>query len=154
MIHNLKMRQMQDADLARIMEIETLVYPFPWTLPLFKDCLRVGYTAEIIALEQIIAYGLMSIAASEAQILNVSVHPKWQGSGHGRQMLERLLDIANQKGVQSVFLEVRVSNQAAIHLYDKIGFKQIGVRRAYYRNGDKGREDALVLAMKMITDNR
>ena len=154
MRHNLKMRQMQEADLVRIMEIEALAYPFPWTLQLFKDCLHVGYTAEIIAFEQIISYGLMSIAAGEAQILNVSVHPKWQSSGYGRQMLERLLDIANQKGVQSVFLEVRVSNQAAIHLYDKIGFKQIGVRRAYYRNGDKGREDALVLAMEMITDNK
>ncbi len=154
MINNFKMRPLQDADLARIMEIETLVYPFPWTLPLFQDCLRVGYTAEIIALEQIIAYGLMSIAADEAQILNICVHPKWQGLGYGRQMLERLLDIANQKGVQSVFLEVRISNQAAINLYDKIGFKQIGVRRAYYRNGDNGREDALVLAMDMITDNR
>ena len=49
---------------------------------------------------------------------------------------------------------MRISNQAAINLYDKIGFKQIGVRRAYYRNGDNGREDALGLAMDMITDNR
>jgi len=154
MRHNLQMRPMQAADLARIMDIEMLAYPFPWTLSLFKDCLRVGYTAEILAFEQIIAYGLMSIAAGEAQILNLCVDPKWQSCGYGRQMLERLLDIANLKGVQSVFLEVRISNQAAIHLYDKIGFKQIGVRRAYYRNGDKEREDALVLAMEMISDNR
>jgi ribosomal-protein-alanine N-acetyltransferase len=154
MNYNLKMRSMQAADLARILEIENLAYSFPWTLSLFKDCLRFGYTAEVLVLEQIIAYGFMSIAADEAQILNIGVHPKWQGCGYGGQMLERLLDIANLKGVQSVFLEVRISNQTAIHLYDKIGFKQIGIRRDYYRNGDKGREDALVLAMEMISDNR
>ncbi len=148
------MRPLQTADLARIVEIENLAYSFPWKLSLFKDCLRVGYTAEVLVLKkQIMAYGFMSIAADEAQILNLCVHPKWQGCGYGRQMLEHLLDIANLKGVQSVFLEVRASNQAAIHLYDKIGFKQIGIRRAYYRNGDHEREDALVLAMNMISEN-
>jgi ribosomal-protein-alanine N-acetyltransferase len=152
-MNNLQMRSMQVTDLVRVMDIETLAYPFPWSLSLFKDCLRVGYTAEVLALEQIIAYGFMSIAASEAQILNLCVDPKWHGSGYGLQMLEHLLDIANQKGVQSVFLEVRISNQAAIHLYDKIGFKQIGIRKAYYRNGNQERENALILAMDMISDN-
>jgi ribosomal-protein-alanine N-acetyltransferase len=146
-----QMRPMQEADLPRVMEIEGAAYPFPWTLRLFKDCLQVGYNVQVLELEQkIMGYGLMSVAAGEAQILNLCVHPDWQGCGYGRYILEHLLDMARQKEVKSVFLEVRLSNEAAFHLYHQAGFNQIGERKRYYPNGDKGREDALILAMDFL----
>jgi len=146
---NAVLRPMQENDLPRVMEIERAAYPFPWTLRLFKDCLRMGYNASVLELEHLIGYGLMSVAAGEAQILNLCVHPDWQGCGYGRYLLEHLLDLARQKEVKSVFLEVRFSNEAAIHLYHQTGFNQIGVRKRYYPNGEKGREDALIFAMEL-----
>ena len=63
----------------------------------------------------------------------------------GRKMLHKLLQVAESKQVDSIFLEVRESNDAAIHLYDKEGFNRLGIRKAYYPAKD-GREDALVFA--------
>ena len=146
---NAILRPMQENDLPKVMQIEKAAYPFPWTLRLFKDCLQVGYTASVLELEHLIAYGLMSIAADEAQILNLCVHPDWQTCGYGRYLLKHLLKLAKQKRAKSVFLEVRPSNEAAIHLYHQTGFNQIGVRKRYYPNGDKGREDALIFAMEL-----
>lgn len=147
-----QLRPMQEADLPRVIEIERAAYPFPWTLRLFHDCLRVDYNAKVLELELMIGYGIMSVAAGEAQILNLCIHPDWQACGYGRQILEHLLDIARQKEVISVFLEVRSSNETAIHLYHKTGFNQIGVRNGYYPNGDKGREDAHIMAMDLSTE--
>ena len=87
----------------------------------------------------------MSVAASEANILNLSVHPEMQGHGLGRKLLERMLTIACQQNADSAFLEMRASNRAASALYDAMGFNEIGLRRNYYPAKD-GREDAILYA--------
>lgn len=139
-------RPMVFDDVPRIMEIEQRIYRHPWTAGIFRDCIRVGYACVVYQQdEQIQAYGLVSIAANEAHILNICVAPEYQGQGLGRKMLYKLLDIAEEKGVDSVFLEVRRSNQVAVQLYQQEGFNRIGVRRDYYP-AEQGREDALVFA--------
>jgi ribosomal-protein-alanine N-acetyltransferase len=90
-------------------------------------------------------YSIMSIAAAEAHVLNLCVHPSAQGMGFGRRMLNALLLKAEDSEVEKVFLEVRPSNEAALHLYRSVGFAQIGVRPAYYQ-AEHGREDAVILA--------
>ena len=147
---SIQLRPMQEADLPSVMEIEKAAYNFPWTQSIFKDCLRVGYSAIVLEIyDSIVGYGIISVAVGEAHILNLCIHPELQRCGYGRRILKRLLAIAQQKGAQSVFLEVRPSNQAAILLYHKMGFNQIGVRKKYYLYGDKGREDGLIFALEL-----
>jgi len=139
-------RPMLFDDVPRIMEIEVASYDHPWTAGIFRDCIRVGYNCWVYEINhQIQAYGLISVAANEAHILNICVSGEYRGQGVGRKMLHKLLQVAESKQVDSIFLEVRESNDAAIHLYDKEGFNRLGIRKAYYPAKD-GREDALVFA--------
>ena len=139
-------RPMLFEDVPRVMEIETSVYASPWTAGIFRDCIRVGYRCFVYEQDGVIqSYGLISIAAGEAHVLNICVAKECQGQGIGKKMLYKLIDTAEEKGVDSVFLEVRESNLVAIQLYEQEGFNRIGVRKNYYPSED-GREDALVFA--------
>jgi len=143
-------RPMQYIDLSTVMEIETIAYPFPWTLQNFKDRLRMGYIAKVLELDdKLTGYGIISVAADEAQILNICVHPNQQRHGYGQLILKYLLGLASFQAAKSVFLEVRISNQTAINLYQKNGFNQIALCKDYYPNGKKGREDALIFALEI-----
>lgn len=142
----LRMRPMLDTDVSAVMAVEEAAYPHPWTSGIFQDCLRVGYCCWVAELDEtIVTYGVSSVVAGECHVLNVCVHPQWQGRGFGRKMLNRMLGIARQHHADTAFLEVRVSNRAAIELYLSEGFNEIGLRRNYYPNGE-GREDALLFA--------
>ena len=145
-----QLRAMQMTDLPNVMAIEEAAYPFPWTLSIFENGLRVGYTARVLeADKQLIGYGLMSTGAGEAHILNLCVHPNWQHAGHGKHLFKHLLSLAKQEDIQTVFLEVRFSNEIAIKLYDQLGFNQIGIRKNYYPNGKQKRENALMFALEL-----
>lgn len=146
----LHMRPMQEGDLEEVMAIERLAYPFPWTLGIFRDCLRVGYCCWVCTRAgRIIGYGVMSVAAGEAHILNVCVMPDLQGQGLGRRLMRRLITLAGGHGADTVFLEVRASNRKALHLYLDLGFNEIGLRRGYYPL-EKGHEDAVVMALSLM----
>jgi ribosomal-protein-alanine N-acetyltransferase len=143
------LRNMQETDLTDVIAIETLAYPFPWTLNIFRDCLRVGYSSGVLTRDdEVVGYGLMSVGAGEAHILNLCVHPSYQRRGYGRCMLEFLLEMANQRGAEAIFLEVRPSNTAAHQLYLQAGFSQVGVRQNYYP-AHQGREAALILTRSL-----
>ena len=140
-------------DVPDIMVIEEQIYEQPWTEGIFRDCIRVGYFGWVYEVENTIqAYGLISIAANEAHILNLCVAPAFQGQGLGKNMLNKLLDTAEAYKVQSVFLEVRISNDIAINLYDSMGFNQLGVRKDYYPDKN-GKEDALVFGKELIIED-
>ena len=142
-------RPMMEEDLPQIAATERASYAFPWSENIFRDCLRVGYTCRALDLEgQIIGYGVMSLGAGEAHILNVCVRNEFRNLGFGRRLLEHLLERAGASGVGEAFLEVRPSNLAAIRLYQHLGFEQIGIRRGYYQAPD-GREDAIVLKREL-----
>jgi ribosomal-protein-alanine N-acetyltransferase len=146
------LRPMRDGDLDAVMDIERRAYPFPWTRGIFRDCLRAGYPALVlVAGGSVVGYGLLSVAAGEAHILNVCADPALPRQGHGRRLLRALLLQARGRGAQRVFLEVRPSNPAAIALYDAEGFNEIGRRPRYYPAAS-GREDAIVMALE-LADN-
>jgi len=147
---SLQLRAMRWADLHQIMDIELRAYPFPWTLGVFRDCLRAGYIAQIVEYEHIpVGYGVISVAAEEAHLLNLSIDPDYQAQGYGRYLLRALLDMAYQRGARRVFLEVRPSNAPALALYHSEGFNEIGLRRRYYPARPE-REDALVMAVELL----
>ena len=142
-------RPMMEIDLPEVAHIEQKSYAFPWSENIFRDCLRVGYTCRALDLSgQIIGYGVMSLGAGEAHVLNVCVRDEYRSLGFGRRLLEHLLERATASGVNEAFLEVRPSNLAAIRLYQRLGFEQIGIRRGYYQAPD-GREDAIVLKLEL-----
>ena len=147
------LRPMRESDLAEVHALEIRAYEFPWTLGIFRDCLRADYPAWVLLVDgRLAGYCLMSIAAGEAHVLNVCTAPELQGRGLGRQLVHALLRIARARRVDRVFLEVRPSNVAAIRLYDAEGFNEIGRRPRYYpaRNG---REDALVMALELFPES-
>ncbi|MBG7601569.1 MAG: ribosomal protein S18-alanine N-acetyltransferase [Gammaproteobacteria bacterium] len=146
-------RAMTAQDLSTVMEIETAAYVHSWSEGNFRDCLSAGYELVICDLEQqTIGYGVMSMAAGEAHLLNLCIHPQKQGRGYGRRLLNHLMQIADQKNVSTVYLEVRASNTRACTLYHMAGFNEIGFRTGYYPSGSV-REDAVVFARSMLNSN-
>ncbi|PKM13589.1 MAG: ribosomal-protein-alanine N-acetyltransferase [Gammaproteobacteria bacterium HGW-Gammaproteobacteria-3] len=146
-----RLRKMNTDDLAAVLAIEAENYNFPWSEGIFKDCFRAGYNCWVCEeMGRILGYSIVSIAVGEAHILNISVHPAEQGQGIGRKLLEHLIEIARGKKAETIFLEVRPSNISAIALYEKMGFNEIGVRKAYYPAANNAREDALMLALQIF----
>jgi len=140
-------RAMQQKDIEGVMAIEEVVCDFPWTYSIFSDCMKVGYSCWVLEdQEEIVGYGLLSVAANEGHILNLCIKPERQRQGLGRHMMQHLIEQAKKLEAQSVYLEVRVSNHGAFDLYQKLGFSVIGHRKDYYPHID-GREDALVLEL-------
>ncbi len=143
------LRPMLDEDIGAVMAIEQRVYPHGWSEGIFRDCLRVHYSCWVLVQdESIIGYGIMSVAAGEAHILNIAISPELQSKGLGRELLMHLLQTGKRLGAEDAFLEVRPSNRIAVRLYETIGFHQVGLRSDYYP-AEKGREDAVIMAREL-----
>jgi [ribosomal protein S18]-alanine N-acetyltransferase len=141
-------RPMDEADLGYITALEAQIHAAPWTIANFRDSLAVGYSACVGESEgRILVYGVLMLAPGEAQILNLSVVPDARRRGLGRALLRRFIDDALRLGAEQLFLEVRVSNSAAIALYESEGFARVARRERYYpaSGPDQVREDALVM---------
>ncbi|MBT8092751.1 MAG: ribosomal protein S18-alanine N-acetyltransferase [Gammaproteobacteria bacterium] len=140
-------------DLARVSDIERRSYEFPWSHGVFRDCLLAGYHCMVLVSDgRVAGYGILSISAGEAHILNLCVEPDMQSRGFGTQLLNEMLFRARSASVRAMFLEVRPSNKAALALYRKKGFHLVANRPAYYQ-ADSGREDALVLVKKLVAED-
>ncbi len=138
-------RAMHDFDVPVVIAIERAGYQFPWSEGIFRDCLRVGYVCRVVDVGGLLAgYGIMSVGAGEAHILNVCIGDDYRCRGLGRKLMLYLMQRARALGMEEAFLEVRPSNMIASRLYHSLGFAQIGVRRGYYQ-AVTGREDACVL---------
>ena len=143
-----ELRAMRPQDLPAVAALERASYDFPWSEGVFADCLRVGHPCWALWVgDDLAGYGILSVGAGEAHVLNLCIAPSRRSQGLGRFLLLRLLDVAGWHGVQRVFLEVRPSNPRAQALYDSVGFVQIGRRPRYYPALD-GREDAIVMALE------
>lgn len=137
---------MRTTDLRDVMYIENRNYDFPWSEGIFRDCIKAGYTMQVLRLDLVlVGYGVMQVAADEAHILNLCIDRDFNRRGYARALLEKLLDMAERAGAHMAFLEARPSNPRAITLYERAGFNEVGVRRNYYESAD-GREDAIVMA--------
>jgi ribosomal-protein-alanine N-acetyltransferase len=98
---------------------------------------------------RLVGHSVMSVAVGEAHVLNVCVDPAMQGLGIGRRLLDRVLNVARERNADTAYLEVRVSNERAIALYESVGFCEIGQRPGYYPHSH-GREDARVYAKALV----
>ena len=146
--HLPRYRRMTAHDLDAVTAIENAIYPHPWTRGNFSDSLAAGYHCWIVECAGDTAgYGVVSIAAGEAHLLNLSVAGSWQRHGVGRELLAFVLKLARDYAALKVFLEVRPSNVAARALYATAGFSEIAVRPGYYPA--EVREDAIVLELSL-----
>jgi ribosomal-protein-alanine N-acetyltransferase len=144
---------MQASDLAGVESVERAAYDYPWSRAVFRDCLLAGYYSLVLDVGGTVSgYAIMSIAASEAHILNLCVYSDLRRLGYGRRLLNALLFKAQDSAVKQVFLEVRPSNRGAIELYSSVGFEEIGIRPAYYQAKD-GRENAVVLSLSLSSSD-
>jgi ribosomal-protein-alanine N-acetyltransferase len=145
----LRLRAMTNLDLPKVIAIEHDSYPFPWSDGVFRDCIRVGYFCRVLETRgELIGYALMSMGAGEAHVLNVCVRMDYREQGIGRYLVNMLIDHARSLLVTDMFLEVRPSNPGAIHLYENIGFRRVGLRKGYYQ-ASPGREDAWVYKLTL-----
>ncbi len=143
---------MTPRDVPGVMVLEERCHPHPWTKGIFTDCLRVGYEGWLLQRgAALLGYGMLSIAAGESHLLNITIAPDFQGRGLGRELLEFLAERAQRGGAESLLLEVRPSNRAAIALYEGAGFNEIGRRPGYYPAA-QGREDAVLYARQLDLD--
>lgn len=135
-----------------MIQLERACHDSPWGETAFVDCLRSRYECWVMegdsaveAARSIYGYVIASDVLNEGHLLNIVVCESHQGQGYGVQLLEFIEVLLQKKGIQSLFLEVRQSNQVAQNLYLKRGFQQIGIRKDYYKMVDGQRESALIM---------
>lgn len=140
------LRNMTPADLPAIETIEQRVFTEPWVMGSYAACLRSGCYARVAEDAGTVAgYAVLHQLRGEAEIFTLAVAPEFQGKGIGTALLADLMSEANREGAFRVVLQVRSSNDHAIHIYKKAGFVQTGVISDYYANRDGTREDALFM---------
>ena len=152
-LHPIRM-QKTPAHLNGAAELEKLCFSSPWSATslelLTNEGIGVGYLLTVPAAPgsepAVAAYGGMLITVDEGQITNIAVHPDYRRKGLGAAILRSLLRHAKDAKLESVSLEVRVSNTAAIKLYEQAGFVEAGRRKGFYQ---KPTEDALVMVCKI-----
>ena len=145
----LSFRALREQDLEVVAAIESDVYVFPWTVGNFRDSLLSAYECwGCWTGGELIGYAVVMTALDEAHLLNFAVASRWQRRGVATQFLQFLLDRAQDGKRDMLYLEVRPSNVAGLKLYQRFGFKQLGVRRDYYP-AVTGREDALFLGVNI-----
>ena len=144
-------RPLAESDLAYVAALEAQIHAAPWSYGNFRDALAAGYSAQVGEREgRVVVFGVMMRAPGEAQILNLSVVPDARRQGLGRALLERFIDDALRAGAEQIFLEVRVSNLAAIALYRSAGFEPVARRANYYPATPRATpEDALVMRRRL-----
>lgn len=138
-------RTMTVEDLDGVMSVEFDSFLTPWSRAAFEEELRTNRLAHyLVAVENgnIVGYAGTWLVINEAHVTNVAVTGQRRREGIGRLLMENLLDLARDSGMDSMTLEVRVSNEAARHLYQQLGFVEAGIRKNYY---SETKEDALIL---------
>lgn len=141
-------RKATEKDVAQIADLEKICFPFPWSEKAFgkelkENILAFYILAEVKETGQIIGYAGVWLIQGEGHITNVAVHPDFRRKHIGMAIVEVLMkESRKQAGIKTFTLEARKSNIAAIELYKKFGFAEVGVRKGYYQENN---EDALIM---------
>jgi ribosomal-protein-alanine N-acetyltransferase len=139
-----EIRSLESRDLGAIEQIERRAYPTPWSRSMFASELAKPTSICLGAFEglDLIGYVINSRYVDAWHVMNVAVDPEHQRRGIATQLLERLFELTRDDERRGYTLEVRVTNEAAIRLYERLGFEARGIRRGYYTDN---REDALIM---------
>ncbi len=146
-LHELKIQSLSKENLSAIVELDKVCFGGLWSKEAYQREMD-SPNSEIIGTfssqtgEKLLGMGCFWSILEEAHITILAVNPQYHRQGIGATLLYSLITAAGDRGLERATLEVRVSNQAAISLYEKFGFKAAGRRRRYYRDNN---EDALIL---------
>ena len=134
-------------DFDALYAIEQAAHALPWSLGTLKNNQAERYlNLKIVEGHQIYGFAICQTVLDEATLFNIAIDPQKQGLGLGRQLLNELITQLRQKGILTLWLEVRESNKKALALYDSLGFNQVDIRKNYYPTPDGKRENAVVMA--------
>ena len=136
--------KLTEKTLDGVAELERLCFSQPWSKSSLELLTKEGIGVGMVCSKdgQVCAYGGMIVAVDEGQITNIATHPDYRRQGYGKAVVEALMKYARMNGLNSISLEVRESNRAAIDLYAKLGFKVEGKRKDFYT---KPTESALIM---------
>lgn len=147
---NINFRKMTPEDASAVEIVEKACFDMPWSRQPFWQEASNDKAYYLLALdeERVIGYVGVWILFDEAQITNVAITPEYQNKGIGRLMMKEIIKISQERKANAMTLEVRPSNERAIHLYKSLGFKSVGRRRGYYEDG----EDAEIMWITDLTN--
>lgn len=146
----IEITQMTQDHIQALAQMEKLCFQDPWSLHAFAYELNNPLSLWLVALneaDQVVGYVGSQSVIDAADIMNVAVLPEYRCQGIATALLEAICHRLAQKGMKTVTLEVRCSNDPAISLYQRLGFRQVGLRKNYYRNP---KEDALILQKEIV----
>ncbi|MGZ6341078.1 MAG: ribosomal protein S18-alanine N-acetyltransferase [Candidatus Limnocylindrales bacterium] len=148
----LAVEPMRHDDLPAVQAIEKASFTTPWPPHAYRSELQSNRLAHYIvarAGETIVGFGGMWLMVDEAHITTFAVDPTWRRQGVGERMLLALLDVAIARKAREATLEVRLSNLGARRLYEKYGFRPVGLRPRYYSDNN---EDALIMTTETLDE--
>jgi ribosomal-protein-alanine N-acetyltransferase len=142
---DLRIRRLRETDIDEVVRIEREAFTTPWQAETFAGLMErdgVELTVMTKSDDEVVGYAILWCVLDQGELANIAIAAGHRGAGLGAHLLRHVLDVARARGVARVFLEVRASNRAALGLYSRFGFDEVGRRKNYY---ERPREDALVL---------
>ncbi|WP_069650331.1 ribosomal protein S18-alanine N-acetyltransferase [Caloranaerobacter ferrireducens] len=142
-------RDMTEEDIDEVLDIEKKSFKTPWSRDAFIKEVNQNKLAKLIVASiegKVVGYGGIWLIVDEGHITNIAVHPNFRGLGIGNLLVEGLIKICRERGINRMTLEVRKSNKIAQSLYKKFGFKECGIRPGYYSDT---KEDAIIMWKEM-----
>lgn len=146
---SVSIRKAELSDVEGINSIEALSFSNPWHPQTFRSLIEKGGATILVAEAAevgVVGYAVVWWVLEQGELANLAVSDRFRGNGVGSALLDRVLEEAAAAGVESLFLEVRTSNDGALALYRSRGFGQVGIRRDYYRTPT---EDARILLKRL-----
>ena len=136
--------EMKAEHVQQVAQLEKICFADPWSEMSIAHELESIWSFWLVAMDgdQLVGYVGSQSSIDEADIMNVAVNPGWRRQGVAESLINGLVAQLKDRGIHALMLEVRVTNEPAIALYEKLGFVEVGRRKNYYRNP---KEDALIL---------
>ncbi len=136
--------------LDAVLAVEQRAYAHAWSRVNFLDALHTGYHAQVLLTDdEVLGYFVAMKGVDEAHLLNITVAPEHQGQGLARLMLDVLANWTRSQSLEWLWLEVRVGNAPAIRVYERHGFRRVGLRKDYYPADHGVRESAIVMSLHL-----
>ena len=145
---SLRIRPCREADLPRVVQIEQASFTTPWKEQTFRGLLK-RTDSDLLVAElagEVVGFAAAWTVIDQSELGNVAVAPEARGTGVGGALVDAVIDHVRDRGTAELFLEVRVSNEAAKSVYRQRGFTGVGRRRSYYSHPT---EDALVMRLRI-----
>ncbi len=140
------MIDMRPEDLPEVLSIERVSFSTPWSAILFMNEIYkpLSVSKVVRSKGEIVGYICADQVLDEGHILNVTVHPEHRRRGVAMQMVTHVIGLLAERACKTIFLEVRMSNHAALRMYEKSGFKMVTIRKQYYAAPE---EDAAIMKL-------